>query len=68
MNYQLCNALIYYIFCSSVWLAMPLSFFVVSLCSVCGAVMFAYYEGCDPKALKKITNSDQVRLWMRFEH
>lgn len=44
----------------SVWLALPLSFVAVSLCSICGAVIFAYYAGCDPKSRKAITSSDQV--------
>jgi hypothetical protein len=34
----------------------------VSLCSICGAVIFAYYAGCDPKSRKAITSSDQVNI------
>ncbi|XP_046853623.1 sodium-dependent multivitamin transporter-like [Xenia sp. Carnegie-2017] len=44
----------------SVWISLPMSFFAVSLCSICGTVIFAYYAGCDPKLRKAITSSDQI--------
>lgn len=44
----------------SVWYSMPMSFLAVSLCSICGAVIYAYYQGCDPILLKHITSPDQV--------
>ncbi|XP_028405437.1 sodium-dependent multivitamin transporter-like [Dendronephthya gigantea] len=44
----------------SVWMALPLSLLTVSLCSLCGAVIFAYYVGCDPKKRQAISSSDQI--------
>ncbi|XP_048587926.1 sodium-coupled monocarboxylate transporter 1 isoform X2 [Nematostella vectensis] len=44
----------------SVWINLPLSILAVSLCAMCGCVIYAFYHNCDPKSLKVISSGDQI--------
>lgn len=39
---------------------MPLSIFAVSLCALCGCVIYAFYADCDPISDGRIKKGDQV--------
>lgn len=45
---------------SAVWINLPLSIFAVSLCALCGCVIYAFYADCDPISDKRIKKGDQV--------
>lgn len=44
----------------AVWINMPLSIFAVSLCALCGCVIYAFYADCDPISDGRIKKGDQV--------
>lgn len=44
----------------AVWINLPLSIFAVSLCALCGCVIYAFYADCDPISNKEIRKGDQV--------
>ena len=44
----------------AVWINLPLSIFAVSLCALCGCVIYAFYADCDPISNKQIRKGDQV--------
>ena len=54
------NILLNFLFCSAVWINLPLSIFAVSLCALCGCVIYAFYADCDPISAKYIKKGDQV--------
>ena len=45
---------------SSVWINCPLSIVAVSLCALCGCVIYAFYHDCDPLTKEYISSADQV--------
>lgn len=45
---------------SAVWINLPLSIFAVTLCALCGCVIYAFYADCDPISNKQIKKGDQV--------
>ena len=47
-------------FHSAVWINLPLSIFAVSLCALCGCVIYAFYADCDPISDERIKKGDQV--------
>ncbi|CAH3105507.1 unnamed protein product [Porites lobata] len=44
----------------AVWINLPLSIFAVSLCALCGCVIYAFYADCDPIANDQIKKADQI--------
>ena len=54
------NILLNFLFCSAVWINLPLSIFAVSLCALCGCVIYAFYADCDPISATYIKKGDQV--------
>ncbi|KAL9963406.1 hypothetical protein ACROYT_G026916 [Oculina patagonica] len=44
----------------AVWINLPLSIFAVSLCALCGCVIYAFYADCDPISDKRIKKGDQI--------
>ena len=50
----------------AVWINLPLSIFAVSLCALCGCVIYAFYADCDPIANDQIKKADQVVLIFCF--
>lgn len=44
----------------AVWINLPLSIFAVSLCALCGCVIYAFYADCDPISNKQIRKGDQI--------
>ena len=48
-------------FCRAVWINLPLSILAVSLCALCGCVIYAFYADCDPISNKQIKKGDQVK-------
>ncbi|XP_068732400.1 sodium-coupled monocarboxylate transporter 1-like [Montipora capricornis] len=44
----------------AVWINLPLSIFAVSLCALCGCVIYAFYADCDPISSNLIKKGDQI--------
>lgn len=44
----------------AVWINLPLSIFAVTLCALCGCVIYAFYADCDPISNKQIKKGDQI--------
>lgn len=44
----------------AVWINLPLSILAVSLCALCGCVIYAFYADCDPISNKQIKKGDQI--------
>ena len=57
---------------SALWINVPGLTALVTVCSLCGMVIYAHYKDCDPIKNKDIEESDQVRqillLLKSFEH
>ena len=48
------------------WLNLPGLTALLTVCSLCGMVIYAQYRDCDPLKTKKIEASDQV--WVQVLH
>lgn len=46
---------------SALWINVPGLTALVTVCSLCGMVIYAQYKDCDPIKHKDIDKSDQVR-------
>ena len=46
--------------CSAIWANLPGLILLVTMCSLCGMVVYAEYRHCDPLATDRIHANDQV--------